>query len=246
MPVKINASDSLKAVKDVKYNLDGTLKTVKGIWYNDGGTLRRVYPDFYTATVYDGSNFFDFMKSGVVTGTYGIRLNWPSSGSNTTYPLTGFGQSSQTANVTKTSGALSSGNFSLAANTSSWTWQGGFVSKDLINFSKFKSITIEGSTTFSQIYYLSSNRRGVGVDIWASNQMYNNAGYVMSHGNLPVANDTGGANGQSHTTTFSKTVDITSWSSVTSGRLIVTGNAVNDYNASMSYSFTITKIIFNV
>lgn len=138
MPVKINASDSLNAVKDVKYNLDGTLKTVKGIWYNDGGTLMRVYPEFYSQQVYNGSAFSDFIRNGVST-TY---ATWQSSGTQTA------GWGGATAAKTITSGALSF----TAANTNAKVngsdrkyYRANLWTVNSINLSKFSSIRIVGS-----------------------------------------------------------------------------------------------------
>ena len=65
MPTKLN-NDALKSVVDVKLN-NGSLRTVTGIWYNNGGTLERVYPEFYSQQVYNGSAFSAFIKNGVST-----------------------------------------------------------------------------------------------------------------------------------------------------------------------------------
>lgn len=136
MPIKLN-NGALKSVVDVKLN-NGSLRTVKGIWYNNGGTLERVYPEFYSQQVYNGSKFSAFMKSGVST-TYAI---WQSSGTHTA------GWGGATAAKTITSGALS-----LTAAKTQGKVNGSYRKSytadldtvDSINLSKFSSIRIVGS-----------------------------------------------------------------------------------------------------
>ena len=223
------------------------LVTSVGTLYSSSLTVLNVKTplEFDTKVVYDGSSFYDYMKSGVLTGTLASRPHYPGYDDHTIVQLIGFGQSSTSANVAKTSGALSSGTLTLGASADEWTYHGGFISRDLINLSKFASITIEGTMTFTRVYLGTSERRGVMVDIGYSDETYGGA-YVIE-GAIRAASDfSEGSNWQSHTTSFSKTVDISSWNAITSGRLVVFAEAYNDYTEDMNYSFTITKIKFNI
>ena len=136
MPIKLN-NGALKSVVDVKLN-NGSLRTVTGIWYNNGGTLERVYPEFYSQQVYNGSKFSAFMKSGVST-TY---ATWQSSGTQTA------GWGGATAAKTITSGALSftAANTNAKVNGSDRKYYRAYLwTVDPINLSKFSSIRIVGS-----------------------------------------------------------------------------------------------------
>lgn len=160
MGITYNPGSGLRNVPEIKINPNGTLRNVIEVWENVGGTLKQVWPD----TAYDGSHFAGELRGGVITnGIFAFDSESSLSGKSY-YFMNNF--TDRNTMKTITSGGLYRNINNNAGTQADYDTLGekyGFISADMIDFSKYRSVHITGTASY---YYNMSYNAGL-VDVWS-------------------------------------------------------------------------------
>lgn len=219
MGITYNPGSGLRNVPEIKINPNGTLRNVIEVWENVGGVLKQVWPD----TAYDGSHFAGELRGGVLTNIFARDY---ASGASTGHEY--YWMNNITANYETVVAAITSGGLYRNITNNKSAQEGyntlgrpfGFVSSNVVDFTKVSKVTVTGSVNYS--YTMSYNASMVDIRQYLTVEPIYKSGdrYVRRSANAVTSGyfglwDSGKINeyatASSGNIAFSVTLDISAW-----------------------------------
>lgn len=160
MGITYNPGSGLRNVSEIKINPNGTLRNVIEVWENVGGTLKQVWPD----TAYDGSHFAGELRGGVLTNIFARDSATGVSAGHDYYWMNNIIANYETVVAAITSGGLYRNITNNKSTQEGYNTLGepfGFVSANVVDFTKVSKVTVTGSVNYS--YTMSYNAGTVDI-----------------------------------------------------------------------------------
>lgn len=219
MGITHNPGSGLRNVSEIKINPNGTLRNVIEVWENVGGVLKQVWPD----TAYDGSHFAGELRGGVLTNIFARDYASGISSGHEYYWMNNITTNYGTVVAAITSGGLYRNITDRGGTQADYDTLGlsfGFVSSNVVDFTKVSKVTVTGSVNYS--YTMSYNAGTVDImqyltleSIYKSGDRYvRRSNYAVT--SAPFSRWSPGkineyATASSGNLAFSVTLDISAW-----------------------------------
>ena len=219
MGITYNPGSGLRNVSEIKINPSGTLRNVIEVWENVGGALKQVWPD----TAYDGSHFAGELRGGVLTNIFARDSASGASAGHEYYWMNNITANYETVVAAITSGGLYRNITNNKSAQEAYNTLGrpfGFVSSNVVDFTKVSKVTVTGSVNYS--YTMSYNAGTVDIRQYLTVEPIYKSGdrYVRRSANAVTSGyfglwDSGKINeyatASSGNIAFSVTLDISAW-----------------------------------
>lgn len=219
MGITYNPGSGLRNVSEIKINVGGTLRNVIEVWENVNGTLKQVYPD----TAYDGSHFAGELRGGVLTNIFARNYASGVSAGHEYYWMNNITANYETVVAAITSGGLYrniTNNKSVQEDYNTLGLPFGFVSSNVVDFTKVSKVTVIGSVNYS--YTMNYNAGTVDIRQYLTVEPIYKSGdrYIRRSANAVTSGyfglwDSGKINeyatASSGNIAFSVTLDISAW-----------------------------------
>ena len=210
---------SLRNVKSLTINPSGTLRNMVAVWRNVNGTIEQVCPD----TAYDGSHFAGELRGGVLTNIFARNSASGASAGHAYYWMNNITANYETVVAAITSGGLYRNivnNKSVQEDYNTLGGPFGFVSANVVDFTKVSKVTVTGSVNYS--YTMNYNAGLVDIRQYLTVEPIYKSGdrYVRRSANAVTSGyfglwDSGKINeyatASSGNIAFSVTLDISAW-----------------------------------
>ena len=210
---------SLRGVTSMAINPSGTLRNMVAVWRNVNGTIEQVWPD----TAYDGKHFAGELRGGVLTNIFARDYASGASAGHAYYWMNNITANYDTVVAAITSGGLYRNivnNKRVQENYNTLGEPFGFVSANVVDFTKVSKVTVTGSVNYS--YTMDYNAGTVDIRQYLTVEPIYKSGdrYVRRSANAVTSGYFGlwvsgkineYATASSGNISFSVTLDISAW-----------------------------------